>query len=90
MYKRQVVHTTCCLVHFVQSRCLQVTTTTTTNNNNNNSPVHWEERKPLTWDVTAMCPLADSYVATAARVAGSTVEGQLLVSQPNTLTLRLG
>jgi len=44
--------------------------------------VPWEEGKPLTWDVTVVCPLADSYVATAARVAGSAAaEGQ-----PNTLT----
>ena len=26
-----------------------------------------EEGKPLTWGVTVVCPLADSYVATAAR-----------------------
>ena len=51
--------------------------------------VPWEEGNPLTWDVTVVCPLADSYVATTARVAGSAAEGQLLVSQPNTLTLRL-
>jgi len=37
--------------------------------------VPWEEGKPLTWDVTVVCPLADSYVATAARVAGSAAEG---------------
>jgi len=34
-----------------------------------------EEGKPLTWNVTVVCPLADSYVATAARVAGSAAEG---------------
>jgi len=36
--------------------------------------VPWEEGKPLTWDVTVVCPLADSYVATAARVAHSAAE----------------
>jgi len=35
----------------------------------------WEKRKPLTWDVTVMCPLADSYVVTAACVAVSAAEG---------------
>ena len=30
--------------------------------------------KPLTWDVTVICPLADSYVARAAREAGSAAE----------------
>ena len=35
----------------------------------------WEEGKPLTWDVTVVCPLADSYVAAVARVAGSAAEG---------------
>jgi len=39
------------------------------------SLVPWEEGKPLTWDVTVVCPLADSYMATAARVAGSAAEG---------------
>jgi len=39
------------------------------------SLVPWEEGKPLTWDVTVVCLLADSYVATAARVAGSAAEG---------------
>jgi len=39
------------------------------------SLVPWEEGKPLTWDVTVVCPLADSYVATAASVAGSAAEG---------------
>jgi len=39
------------------------------------SLVPWEEGKPLTWDVTVVCPLADSHVATAARVAGSAAKG---------------
>jgi len=30
------------------------------------SLVHWEARKPLTWDATVVCPLADSYVTTSA------------------------
>jgi len=33
--------------------------------------VPWEAGKPLTWDVTVICPLADSYVVAAAREAGS-------------------
>jgi len=28
--------------------------------------VPWQAGKPLTWDVTVVCPLDDSYVATAA------------------------
>jgi len=35
------------------------------------SLVPWEAGKPLTWDVTVIYPLADSYVAAAAREAGS-------------------
>ena len=38
------------------------------------SLVLWEAGKPLTWDVTVICPLADSYVAAAAREAGSAAE----------------
>ena len=38
------------------------------------SLVPWEAGKPLTWDVTVICPLADSYVAAAAREAGSAAE----------------
>jgi len=34
----------------------------------------WEAGKPLTWDVTVICPLANSYVAAAAREAGSAAE----------------
>ena len=35
------------------------------------SLVPWEEGKPLTLDVTVVRSLADSYMATATRVAGS-------------------
>jgi len=38
------------------------------------SLVPWEAGKPLTWDVTVICPLADSYVAAAARETGSAAE----------------
>jgi len=38
------------------------------------SLIPWQAGKPLTWDVTIVCPLADSYVATAAREAGSVAE----------------
>ena len=38
------------------------------------SLVPWEAGKPLTWDVAVICPLADSYVAAAAREAGSAAE----------------
>jgi len=34
----------------------------------------WETGKPLTWDVTVVCQLADSYVASAAREAGTAAE----------------
>ena len=37
--------------------------------------VPWEEGKPLTWEVTVVCPLANSYMATAARVTGLAAEG---------------
>jgi len=33
----------------------------------------WQNGKSLLWDVTVVCPLADSYVASAAREAGSVV-----------------
>ena len=33
-----------------------------------------EAEKPLTWDVTVICPLADSHVVAAAREAGSAAE----------------
>jgi len=69
------------------------------NNNNNGiswsdrkrpdglSLVPWEAGKPLTWDVTVACSLADSHVATSAREACSKSEGKLLVSLRNTQTL---
>ena len=38
------------------------------------SLIPWEAGKPLTWDLTVICPLADSYVAAAAREAGSAAE----------------
>ena len=38
------------------------------------SLVPCEAGKPLTWDVTVICPLADSYVAAAAREAGLAAE----------------
>jgi len=38
------------------------------------SVVPREAGKPLIWDVTVICPLADSYVAVAAREAGSAAE----------------
>ena len=36
--------------------------------------VPWKEGKPLTWDVTVVCSLADSYVDASARDAGSAAE----------------
>ena len=47
------------------------------NNNNNNNGltlVPWQSSKALCWDVTVTCPLSDSYVAGAAREAGSAAE----------------
>ena len=38
------------------------------------SLIPWQAGKPLIWEVTVVCPLADSYVATAAREAGSVAE----------------
>jgi len=32
--------------------------------------VPWKEGKPLSWDVTVVCPLADSNVDASARDAG--------------------
>ena len=34
----------------------------------------WQSGKSLVWDVTVVCPLADSYVVSAARKAGSVAE----------------
>jgi len=36
--------------------------------------VPWQSGKALCWDVTVICPLADSYVAGADREAGSAAE----------------
>jgi len=46
------------------------------NNNNNNAimPVPWQSGRSLVWDVTVVCPLADSYVASAFREASSVAE----------------
>ena len=44
------------------------------NNNNNNNGltlVPWQSGRSLVWDVIVVCPLADSYVASAAREARS-------------------
>jgi len=36
--------------------------------------IPWQAGKALTWDVTVVCPLADSYVHTAAQDAGAVAE----------------
>jgi len=36
--------------------------------------VPWKEGKPLTWDMTVVCPTAESYVEASARDASSAVE----------------
>jgi hypothetical protein len=36
--------------------------------------VPWQKGKPLAWDVTVICPFADSYVDLAARTAGAAAE----------------
>ena len=36
--------------------------------------VPWREGKPLTWDVTVVCPLAESYISDSATNAGSAAE----------------
>jgi len=36
--------------------------------------VPWREEKPLTWDVTVVCPLAESYISDSATNAGSVAE----------------
>jgi len=38
------------------------------------SLVPWQSGRALVWDVTVVCPLADSYVASAAREARSVTE----------------
>jgi len=38
------------------------------------SLVPWQSGRSLVWDVTVVCPLADSYVASAAREAKSVTE----------------
>ena len=58
------------------------------NNNNNNSGlsrsdgkrpdglslIPWQEGKPLCWDVTVICPLANSYLQSATASAGAVAE----------------
>ena len=36
--------------------------------------VPWQRGKPYSWDVTVICPLADSYVELTAQEAGSAAE----------------
>ena len=36
--------------------------------------VPWREGKPLTWDVTVVCPLAESYIGDSATNAGSAAD----------------
>ena len=36
--------------------------------------VHWQRGKTLSWDVTVICPLADSYVELAAQETDSAIE----------------
>jgi len=36
--------------------------------------IPWQREKPLSWYVTVICPLADSYIELAARKAGSAAE----------------
>jgi len=36
--------------------------------------VPWKEGKPLIWEVTVVCPLAESYVDASARDAGLAAE----------------
>ena len=36
--------------------------------------IPWRGGRPLTWDVTVIHPLADSYVATSSREAGASAE----------------
>jgi len=38
------------------------------------SLVPWQNAKALCWDVTVICPLADSYISAAARHAGAAAE----------------
>jgi len=47
--------------------------------------VPWQSGKSLVWDVTVVCPLADSYVASAAREARSVAE-QAAIKKTNKYT----
>ena len=38
------------------------------------SVVPWQNGKALCWDVTVICPLADSYISAAARDAGAAAD----------------
>ena len=38
------------------------------------SLIPWQNGKALCWDVTVICPLADSYISAAARDAGAVAE----------------
>ena len=43
-----------------------------------------EGNSPLIWDVTVVCPLAESYIGDSATNAGSAAEQQPHAKQPNT------
>ena len=49
--------------------------------------VPWKGSKPLAWDVTAVCTVADSYMAATAREAGAAAEraAELKISKYSSL-----
>jgi len=46
--------------------------------------VPWREGKPLTWDVTMVCPLAESYISDSATNAAQRRKQQPHAKQSNT------
>jgi len=51
------------------------------------SLVQWQSGKALCWEVTVICPLADSYISDAAREPGSVAELAASRKEANTLLL---
>ena len=51
-------------------------------------PWHWQAGKPQTWDVTVVCPLADSYVAAEARETDSVITVLAVLQKRIIVTVR--
>jgi len=69
-------HAAFCCCCFFHCTCVSVCTLCTNwdNNNNNIILIPWQGGKPLCWDVTVACPVANSYIQTAIGSAGAVAE----------------